>query len=226
MSRSEPPDLSPDVIARALDGEAEAFRRFYGRYDPTVRWAVGMRIYRWPQLAPMLEDIVQEVWLELMRRDAKRLRYHDVTRGAPFHRFLTLVCTRYAWRIAKRELEHSIDELEDMLEDDDWGFLMKLMYADFLDRLAEMVERLLSETDRKLFEGYYIRGERLKDVGARLGLNENATYKRKERLQKKLQGLAEELLGKSSPRSMSPELMVVMLGLLLALAKGGLGGGA
>src|SRR5262245_18557273 len=50
MSRVEPADLPPDVIARALDGESAAFNLFHRRYDPTVRWAVGLRIYRWPEL--------------------------------------------------------------------------------------------------------------------------------------------------------------------------------
>lgn len=224
MSRVEPPDLPSDVIARALDGDAAAFRRFHARYDSTVRWAVGLRVYCWPQLVPQLEDIVQEVWLELTRRGCKRLRYHDATRGLPFSRFVALVSTRFAWRIAKRQLGHATEELVDVLEDDDWGFAMRIMHADFLHQLATRVEQTLGATDRRLFEGYYIRGERLKDVGAQLDMNENATYKRKERLQKKLQGLAEALLGEA-PGSTPAEVAAMVLGLLLALVKGGLGGG-
>lgn len=226
MSKHEPPDLPTDVIARALHGDADAFRRFYRRYDPTVRWAVGTRIYRWPQLVPMIEDIVQEVWMELLRGNGKRLRYHDVTRGIPFHGFLTIICTRYSWRIAKRELKHPTEELGDILEDEDWSFLARLMHADFLDRLAEYVERRLGDMDRELFKGYYVRGEMLKDVGATLGMNENATYKRKERLQKKLHGFAEELLGTSSPGATRAELTAVVMGLMLECYQSGLGGGA
>ncbi|MEX1368840.1 MAG: sigma-70 family RNA polymerase sigma factor [Nannocystaceae bacterium] len=225
MSRSEPPDLPHDVIERAFNGEPDAFGRFYRRYDPTVRFAVGTRVHRWPTLVPIFEDIVQEVWMELMRGNAKRLRYHDVTRGVPFHRFLTLVSARYGWRIAKRELEHLTEELEDFLKDESWSFLTRLMHADLLDRLVDVIERRLGGTDRELFEGYYVRGERLKDIGATLGMNENATYKRKERLQKKLQGFAEGLLGTSSPGVGPPELMAVVLGLMLALSRSGLGGG-
>lgn len=220
MSRVEPDDLSPAVIERALDGDAAAFNQFHRRYDPTVRWAVGIRIYCWPQLVPQLEDIVQEVWLELTRRRCKRLRYHDPERGIPFWRFLALISTRYGWKIAKRELGHPEVELEDVLDDDDgWDFIMRIMHADFLDRLAEHVEKELGKDDRALFEGYYVRGEKLKDVGARLDLNENATYKRKERLQKKLQALGEELL-RDSPPKIPPDMVAVLLAAFVATGSG------
>ncbi len=62
MNGSQPADLPRDVIERALDGEPAAFRKLYESYDPTVRWAVGLRVYRWPTLVPQLEDIVQDVW--------------------------------------------------------------------------------------------------------------------------------------------------------------------
>ncbi len=224
MKRVEPRDLPPDVIARALDGEADAFRRFYRRYDPTVRWAVGMRVYCWPQLASLHEDIVQEVWCELIRRRCKRLRYHDGSRGVPFHRFLAIICARYGWKIAKRELGHPTHDLEPVDEGDDWKFAMQLMHADLLRQLVKKIDHSLGETDRRLFEGYYIRGDKLKDVGARLGLKEDAVYQRKKRLQKKLRELAGELLGKP-PASLSSDLVAVVLGLLIALTRSGLGGG-
>lgn len=225
MSRVEPPDLPADVVARALAGNAAAFRRFHARYDPTVHWAVGLRVYCWPQLVPQLEDIVQEVWLELTRRGCKRLRYHDASRGVPLWRFVALVSTRCAWRIAKRKLEHLTEELKEAPEDEDWDFVMRIMHADCLQQLAARVEQTLGATDRRLFEGHYVRGERLKDVGAQLGMNENATYKRKERLQKKLQGLVEQLL-ELPPGTTPPELVAVVLGALIALTESGLGGGA
>lgn len=230
MSRVEPPDLSADVVTRALDGDPVAFTALYRRYDPTVRWAVGLRVYRWPQLVPQLEDIVQEVWCELTRRSCKRLRYHDPAHGVPLWRFVALVSSRFGWRVAKRQLGHPEIEIAGEREDEDldaedWDFVARLVHAELVDRLAEQVGRELGEIDRALFEGYYVRGERLKDVGARLGMNENATYKRKERLQKKLQGLADGLLGESS-RPITPQRAAMMLAMLYALTQSGLGGGA
>lgn len=221
MSNIEPADLPPEVIERALAGDEEAFKRFYRRYDPTVRWAVGRRVYRWPKLVSNFDDIVQDVWLELTRCGCKRLRYHDMNRGLPFWRFLALVSTRFAWRIAKRKLDHPIDELEGWV-DEGCDFTVKIMHADFLNHLARRVEEELGETERRLFFGYYVRGEQLKDVGAELGMKEDATYKRKERLQKKLNGMAEELL--AGPIATSPEVVAMVLGAMLSIGPSGLWG--
>jgi RNA polymerase sigma factor (sigma-70 family) len=225
MSRVEPPDLPPDLIERALDGERAAFCSFYKRYDPTVRWAVGLRIYRWPELNPDLEDIVQEVWCELMRRKGKRLRYHDRTRGLPFWRFLAFVATRLAWRIAKRRLGHPTVEMIDVLDEEGEGFARKLMNTDFAERFVELARKRLDDKEWDLFVGYYVRGEQIKVVGERLQLRENTTYKRMERLRGKLQALAEELLGES-PAKTPPEHVAVILAMVLELAQSGLGGGA
>jgi RNA polymerase sigma factor (sigma-70 family) len=226
MNGSHPADLPRDVIERALDGEPAAFRKLYESYDPTVRWAVGLRVYRWPKLVPELDDIVQDVWYELTRHACKRLRYHDRDRGVPFRRFLAYITTRLGWRLAKRRLGHAeaeTSEAMELVEGDDWGFVLEMMHADFLDRLVELVKVRLDETDRRLFEEHYVWGDKLKDVGARLGLNENATYKRNERLPGKLQRLAEELLGK--PKHGSPELVAAILATLVGLAQGELSPG-
>jgi RNA polymerase sigma factor (sigma-70 family) len=222
MIGSHPPDLPQDVIARALDGEPAAFRKLHERYDPTVRWAVGLRVYRWPELVPQLEDIVQEVWCELTRRGCKRLRYHSLARGVPFSRFLALITARLGWRLAKRRLGHPEQEAVDVLDGDD-GFAMRLMNAQLFARLAALVDEKLDEKDRCIFHDHYVAGDTLKDIGARLALNENATYKRHERLLAKLHKLAEELLGQA-PHERRPELVAVALAAMIELAQSGLGG--
>lgn len=222
MNGSEPADLPRDVIERALDGEPAAFRKLYESYDPTVRWAVGLRVYRWPTLIPQLEDIVQDVWCELTRHSCKRLRYHDSERGVPFRRFVAYITARLGWRLAKRRLGHSEVEVTavDVVEDDDWGFVLEMMHANLLQRLVELMKVRLDEKDLRLFEEHYVAGDKLKDVGARLGMNENATYKRNERLQRKLRELAAELLGQGSLK-VAPERVATVLAALVCLSSGG-----
>lgn len=215
MSRVEPPDLPADVIARALGGDVVAFGAFYRRYDPTVRWAVGLRVYRWPELVPELEDIVQDVWWELMKKGCKRLRYYDPARGKPFSRFVALVSLRLAWRLGKKRLGHSESDRVDVLDDQDC-FESRLIDADLLDRLCAMAKKHLSATDWALLEGHFVRGEQLKDVGAQLGMTENATYKRNERLQKKLQGLAKDLLGEAHPKALGELVAIAIAAVVLA----------
>jgi RNA polymerase sigma factor (sigma-70 family) len=224
MSRIEPTDLPPDVILRALDGDAAAFRRLYLRYDSTARWAVGLRVYRWPQLVPHFEDIMQEVWCELIRRKGRRLRYHDAARGAPFWRYLACIASRLGWQLAQRRLGRPEREAVDV-PDGTESFVARLTNAQLLDRLAELVRARLDEKDRRIFHEHYVVGDTLKDIGARLDMNENATYKRHERLLDKLRALAEELLGEPG-RGQRPELVAIALAAVITVAQVGLGGGA
>jgi RNA polymerase sigma factor (sigma-70 family) len=200
VPRHEPTDLPAEVIARALAGDEVAFRRFYRRYNPAVRWAVGMRVYRWPELVPLFEDIVQEVWLHLLRGDWAGLRYYESDRGTPFGAFVAVIAARCGWRVAKRHLGHS-EDLVGMPADDDWDFVMRILSRDLLDRLVVLVGERLDEEDRLLFEGHYVHGEQLQDVGARLGMKRNTAHKRHQRLKGKLAALAEELLGEPPPRN-------------------------
>jgi RNA polymerase sigma factor (sigma-70 family) len=215
MSRVEPPDLPADVIARARDGDEAALGALYRRYEPTVRWAVGLRIHRWPELEPVLEDIVQDVWWELLKNGCKRLRYHEPSRGVPLWRFVAVISIRLAWRLGKRRLKHPEIVEVDVLDDDE-DLEARLLDADLLDRLCALAKARLDATDLALLEGYFVRGEQLKDVGARLGMNENAAYKRKERLQKKLQTLAQELLGAAHPKGTGELVAIAIAAMVVA----------
>lgn len=194
----KPKDLPAADIEAALAGEATAFRRFFLHYDPTVRWAVGLRVYRWPKLVPLFEDIVQEVWARLARCDWKVLRYYEHGRDVPFSRFLALVVTRLGWRLAKRHLRHSdveLVEVPDVPEDEELGLMGKMLSEDFLEKLLALARERLDDTDFALLEGYYVEGESFRDIAQRLEINENTVYQRHRRLRKKLADLVEELLG-------------------------------
>ncbi len=195
MSDEESEDLPREAIDRALDGDRAAFRRFYLHYDSTVRWAVGLRVNRWPQLVPLFEDIVQEVWARLVQRDYKALRYYEQDRKVPFWRFLAFIATRLGWRVAKRHLRHPEPEPIDVAEEEDWSFVMRMLHQDFLDRLMALVKERLDDKDVALFEGFYVWGETIREIAERLGIPENTAYQRHGRLRHKLSALAKELLG-------------------------------
>jgi RNA polymerase sigma factor (sigma-70 family) len=229
MNGIEPPDLPPDVIECALDGDPTAFRKLYHRYDPTLRWAVGLRVRRWPELEPAFEDVVQDVWCELMRRKGKRLRYHTGDRGTPFWRYLAYVSARYGWKLAKRRLAHSEQEAElaergtSVLDEaDEIDLVQKLIEADLFDRLAARVDAELDEVERRIFHENLVGGDTLRAIAKRLGVKENALHQRKHRMHAKLRALVDELLAEPGPRS--PELVAMVVATLYALAQGGLGG--
>lgn len=223
MKHAEPKakDLPAADIEAALAGEVAAFRRFYLHYDPTVRWAVGVRVYRWPGLVPIYEDIVQEVWASLVRRNCKVLRYYKQGRDVPFSRFLAFVSTRLGWRLAKKHLRHltvELVEMPDVPEDEELGFMARMLSEDFLAQLLARARERLDDTDFALLEGYYVEGEAIREIAQRLGINENTAYQRHRRLMKKLADLLEELLGQ---RPRSAAVLVATLAVMMSLFGGG-----
>lgn len=223
MTDEGPKDLPREAIDRALDGDAAAFRRFYLHYDPTVRWAVGLRVYRWPALVPLFDDIVQEVWVRLVHRDCKVLRYYERDRDVPFWRFLAFVSTRLGWRLGKRHLKHPESELFDVADEEDWGFVMKMLHQDFLERLVTLVRERLDDKDVALFEGFYLGGQTIREIAVELGIPENTAYQRHGRLRHKLSVLADELLGQRTG-SGATELVATLIVMVSLLGCGGLGG--
>lgn len=235
--RPQAPDLPPQVIARALDGDRVASRQFYDAYDPTVRWAVAMRVRRWPELVPRFEDLVQEVWMELLRNGGKRLRYYKGDRGLSFRGFLGFIAARHGWRRARvvlardeRDAVVAGDLGSEQDEQDALDLLQRLIEADLFERLNERVDTELDEVEQKIFHDNLVEGETLRAIAQRLGLKEAAVQQRKKRLYDKLRALVSELLGE--PVVTSPEQVAMVLAALYALGYGladglnGIGGGA
>lgn len=223
MKHAEPKakDLPAADIEAALDGEAAAFRRFYLHYDPMVRWAVGLRVYRWRELVPLYEDIVQDVWARLVQRDCKVLRYYQHGRDVPFSRFLSFIATRLGWRLAKKHLRHpevELVEVPDVPEDEALGFMARMLHDDFMEQLLERARARLDDKDFALLEGYYVKGESIREIAQRLELHENTAYQRHRRLRKKLADLLEELL-EQRPRG-GADLVAVMVAMVWLLGGG------
>jgi RNA polymerase sigma factor (sigma-70 family) len=213
-------DLPAADIEAALDGDVAAFRRFYLHYDPTVRWAVGVRVYRWPDLVGHYEDLVQEVWAYLLARQCKTLRYYKQEGGVPFWRFVAVVSARHGWRLAKRHLRRSeveVPEVPDIPEDEALSLVARMLSDDLVARLLARARERLDATDLALLEGHYMNGEPFRDVAHRLGIQENTAYQRHRRLRRKLAALLEGLLGER-PRGAAE--LVAMLVVTLSLSGG------
>jgi RNA polymerase sigma factor (sigma-70 family) len=205
-------DLPDADIDAVLAGDVAAFRRFYLNYDPVVRWAVGVRIYRWPRLVPIYEDIVQDVWAYLVGRQYKTLRYYKRQGSVPFWRFVAIVSSRHGWRLAKRYLRRSdveVVEVPDIPEDEELSLVARMLSDDLVERLLVRAQECLDAIDLALLEDYYVNGETIRDVAQRLGIQENAAYQRHRRLRKKLAALLEELLGER-PQS-AAELVATLI---------------
>lgn len=222
VKRPSVQDLDLEVVTAALaNPRGLAFRRFYRHYGPTVRWAAGTRVLRWPELTSSFDDIVQDVWVELLRPRDRPLLGYDAARGATFAVFLAFISSRFAWKIAKRRLKHPVEELHDDPNDASWDFTHDLMRADVLDRLAARVDTM-DERSRCLFYGHFVQGRQIREVGAELGLSDNASHVFKRRFEKKLAAIAQQMLGldQEPPIEGAARLVALTLATFVALSAG------
>lgn len=206
-----PPNLGLDVIARAFDDhQSEAFAQLHQHYAPTVRWAVGYWVSQWRVLRPHLDDLVQEVWLELWRLGRrKHLLGYDPSRGVPFACFLGLIASKQGFKLGKKHLRHGTEPLEEEPDDDDWDFTLGLLRDDLLRRLGKAVREELDERSYVFFREHFIRGRRIKDVGADLGMKDDNAFVFKGRLKRRLEKLLQRLLDSGSDPSPTPLALVV-----------------
>jgi hypothetical protein len=78
-----------------------------------------------------------------------------------------------------------------------------------------MKERL-GETDLALFQGVFVEGRLVREVGLELGLTEAAAYRRSHRLKDKIERIASELMDTEGlvERGGGPALVVLLASLL------------
>ncbi len=103
MSEGPELDLDLEVIRRALaDPHGEDFVAFFERYAPTVQWAVGVRAFAWPALSSSFVDIVQEVWVRILREGKRQpLLGYDERRGTSFSWYLARRAWQLAWKVGE-----------------------------------------------------------------------------------------------------------------------------
>ncbi len=162
-------------------------------------------------------DTTQDVWWNLAENSWKRLRGYDPLRGIPFGRFLWVVCSYLTSTCARKHHLHLSRRVEtfdfDMLP---WHEVSELLILkDLVERMQAMVEERLGPAYLHLFIGYYRKGMRIKEIGAKQGWKEGASLQRKHRLDRKLREFAKELLAESfanDPESniMGPRLVTVL----------------
>jgi DNA-directed RNA polymerase specialized sigma24 family protein len=198
---SEGSELDLEVLRRALaDPHGEDFVAFFERYGPTVQWAVGVRAFGWPALTSSFADILQEVWVRILR-DAERapLLGYDEGRGTRFSRYLARHARRLAWKVCKPLLRHPPTEALDGEPEDESDFTQALIHLDESERVTAMLRAELDGDEAYFFEQHFIAGRPIQDVGAERGKPANASHQFKGRLAKKLVRLARKLLGLEPP---------------------------
>lgn len=185
-------ELDPHTIQRALDGDRAAFTKLYQHYAGVVRGAVAARVRAWPSMTPQLEDVLSEVWVQMLANDRRALRRYDPSRGELGYYLRLLAASRASTVLRSRARQQAL--LAPVDRESTEEIERALLQRDFLETLWAKARPLIKDVDEALFVRVMVMGREAKEVAPELGLGQDAAYQRLTRLRAKLLQLAAQIL--------------------------------
>ncbi|HEX2573899.1 MAG TPA: sigma-70 family RNA polymerase sigma factor [Polyangia bacterium] len=194
--------FSGEDIEKVLARDPVAVRRFVEKVGPVLQAVAHVVVMRRRLPPHMEEDLVQDVFIDLLRDDGAALRKWSPTRG-PFEPYLRtwarsriLDLLRVQGRLGRggRDVSSDDQKLAELLEASVQTLGGAAGQYDWVD---EMVERYHQECSReeRLFFQRCVEERDTNEFMKEFGLNPDAVYKRKQRQRDRLLQIAREILG-------------------------------
>jgi len=210
-------ELSPQDVARALEGDRPAMQALVGRLLPVIQAEVGYALLRGARVEgrdPRQEvrDFVQEVFVQLLSKDGKTLRAWDPERGRSLDSYVRLVARRQVAAILRSGRKSpwadkpvAGDELDRSLPDLGAGAATaaKLESVEELDRVLDGLRQRLDERGMLVFRMLYIEERSVEEVMAATAMTRDAVYAWRSRFRKIVATLAQPSIA-PSPRVSEP----------------------
>ncbi|MFO7568106.1 MAG: hypothetical protein R6X02_36030 [Enhygromyxa sp.] len=198
--------LSPQDVARALDGDRRAMQALVSRLLPVVQTEVGYALLRGARVESRdprqeVRDFVQEVFVVLLAKGGKTLRAWDPERGRSLDSYVRLVARRQVAAILRSGKKSpwadkpvAGDELERELPEThgDASSSAKLESAEELDRVLDGLRSRLDERGMLLFRMLYVEERSVEEVMAATEMTRDAVYAWRSRFRKLVAKLADE----------------------------------
>lgn len=215
-SRAQQHELS--VIRGAIEGSRPDFERLYHQYADKVRYVVARAAIRRGRRRD-IDELNQEVWCRLLDNDRRLLRRYDHQRG-PFATFIGMVAYQQALIVVKQAQRRTarVDgELDGelLVDEQSLRFAEELVRTQIYEKLIDRARAELEVRELELLRDLYLDQRTYQSVASRLGVTENAVYKRCERLKKKLASMAKEMLCVPSEASDSGARVRVALAMMI-----------
>lgn len=205
MTTSE--ELDADIIHEALwgkpPGSGRAFRRVYEHYELRVRNAVA-RAAQHSGYLHRVEELRQDVWVRLLERDRKLIRYYKPECGS-LGSFLCRIAyqqTLSAVQLDRRQVTGDPFiprvpefETEDLPDDDALHIVANVIQGDIYRKIMARAAEELEEIDLLVIREVYVGQRTFREVAVEHRVKPERLYKRNERLKKKLIAWSEQLIG-------------------------------
>lgn len=186
-------DAETRLVARMIEGEANAWREFQVKYDRLIYRCITRVTARFA--ARLSTDDVKEIYatllLQLLANDKHKLRSFDPQRGNRFGSWVGLLAINAAYdhlRAIRRDAHRApLTEAEGLtVETPDPHDLCELRQR------ASLVETLMAEfsaKDRQFVELYFGEGLKPEEVAIRMQISVKTVYSKKHKIQSKLEAL-------------------------------------
>lgn len=198
MSSDEGKTSEVELLDAVLAGDdRQAWPRFRMRFNRLITLCVHkvLRRYQAQRRAEDVEDIVSDVWLQLLADDCRRLRHFDATRGLSLGTWLGQIATNATIdQLRKRRREHY---LEDLAERETLAVAHATPH-DLLEQrqtfvLARCAIEHLTDHERRFLYACYRDDRAPRDLAVELGVSVNAIYNRRFKVRAKLTRLVTQL---------------------------------
>ncbi|XYH99721.1 hypothetical protein ACMHYB_08150 [Sorangium sp. So ce1128] len=208
--------LSTSLLTSALDGDVQSTRAVIAALMPVIHARVGRALLRRCAHLPRdrKDDLVQDVFVELLRDGSRALRAWDPARGLSLANWVGLIADQRvaaAFRGGRRRLDAAALPLDDApegsarSEDDPEATVLA---RDQIERHLGLIRAELSPLGLELFEALVVDEEPIASVCARTGMSTSAVQAWSSRLRRRLAALVagardEEKRARCQPRGAS-----------------------
>lgn len=186
------------LLERLLSGDSRAFSEFYRRYHRLVASCVRKVFIKWAAdfTEDEIDDVIGSVFLGFMQNDYKKLRMFDPNRGFRLSTWVGIIATNATVDHIRRNAYPTVS-----YED---AFQRKELQSSFLSpaehlerqeeqRLVAAAMETLTPGDREFLQLVYDLQLPPEEIAARLKLNINTVYSKKNKIIHKLIDAVKEL---------------------------------
>ena len=183
------------LLQAVIDREAGAWTRFYKRYERLIIACVRKVLHRYsaPTTPEDMEDIVNNVCVDLVRDDYKKLKAYDPSRGYKVSSWVGLIATNVAHDALRRRgpAHFSLDDPETSVPEVPDTAPSPMEYAVERERLDALnaAVALLSPGEQIFVHYYYGEGLDPVEIAEILNISVNTVYSRKNKVRASLSKL-------------------------------------